>query len=316
MPEKSTSSLVQTLRKIALFKGLSPSLIQKILSLCAPHSYPPGEKVCVGGDNPSDEMYVLLSGKLAIMSAEGLRVATVTPVAIVGEMGFITRQVRSATVEAVHPSRVLTIAKTPFDNLLRGDRDMQVVIYRNIIDILCGKLVDDNIRTRDYLIEQAGYESRLNAYEQRLELALEMLAEHEVMSPEEARSYLDEKMVEINPRILVVDDEVEIRRLLKQVLAPFVVMEAGSGPEALDVARKGGLDLVITDIKMPGMDGFSLLTHLHDQYPDLPVLALSGVVGADEIQDSAFAAFIEKPIRLRAFRTVVEETLGRDNPGP
>jgi len=67
----------------------------------------------------------------------------------------------------------------------------------------------------------------------------------------------------------------------------------GDGREALEIAQSQALDLVITDIKMPELDGLGLLTYLRHQHPDLPVLALSGIVGADEIEGYTFDAFIE-----------------------
>ena len=312
---RNTSSLVQALKKIPLFRGLSPSLIQKVLGLCTLRTCAPEEILCRGGDHPSDEMFILLSGKLGVMTADGLRIATLTPVMTGGEMGFTTRQPRSATVIAIEPSQVLIIARAQFDFLLRADRDMQVTIYRNIIDILAAKIVDDNVRTRDYLVEKAGHESRLAAQQQRTDMALDLLAEHGVMSRDEAASCIDEKVAATNPRILVVDDEPALRQILTEVFSTFVVMEAGNGREALELARKETPDLVITDIRMPQMDGFTLLTHLRDLYPDLPVLAISGYVDAAAAQEHAFDAFVEKPVRLEEFRKLVEETLTKNEPG-
>lgn len=82
------------------------------------------------------------------------------------------------------------------------------------------------------------------------------------------------------------------------------------------MARKDPPDLVIADIGMPQMDGFTLLTHLRDQYPDLPVVAISGYVDADEAQDYAFDAFVEKPVRLEEFRKLVGGTLTKSKSGP
>ncbi len=252
---------------------------------------------------------ILLSGKVGVSTTDGLRVATVTPVTIVGEMGFITRRVRSATVEAIQPTSVLIITKTAFDHAMHDDQDMQVAIYRNIIDILCTKLTNDNMRMRDYLLEKVYYESSLEEQDQRIEMALDLLMEYEVMPRDKARAHIEEKMIEINPRILVVDDEEPIRSIIKKVLSTFVVLEAEDGRAALEIAQSQPLDLVITEIKMPELDGFGLLTYLRHQYPDLPVLALSGIVGPDEIEGYAFDAFIEKPVRLDELRELVEKTL-------
>ena len=306
---KVTSSLVRALKKIPLFNGLAPSLIQKILSLCVLRSCAPEEVLCVGGDNPSDEMYILLSGKLAVMTADGLRIATLTPVMTVGEMGFITRKSRSATVVAINPSHVLTIAKAQFDFMLRGDRDMQAVIYRNIIDILSSKIINDNVRTRDYLVEKVGFESRLQAQDKRIEVALDLLAERGVMPRDEAMSYIDEKLADSSPRLLIADDEPALRQILKEIFPNCIVHEAGNGREAMELARKEPLDLVISDLRMPQMDGFALLDSLREEYPDLPVVAISGYVDSADVQDCGFDAFVEKPVRLGEFKELIEQLL-------
>ena len=302
------SSLVQALKKIPLFKDLSPSLMQKVLRLCSLRSYEPEQRLCTGGDRPVDEMFILLAGKLAVTTTDGLRIATVKPVTIVGEMGFITRRVRSATVEAISPSEVLVISKASFDQTLKGDRAMQVVVHRNIIDILCSKLIQDNVRSRDYLLEKARFESVLEEQKQRVGLALDMLMRSGV-SRDQAAASLDEMMIENNPRVLLVDDEEPIRRVMKEVLSTYVVSEAGNGQQALEIAQSDLPDLVITDIKMPEMDGVELLSRLRSDHPEMPVIALSGIVDSEEIEQYGFDAFVEKPIKVEQFRELVEETL-------
>ena len=315
MPANTGKLLVQVLRKIPIFKGLSPSQVKKILGLCAHKSYKVGYELC-RNNTPSDEMYILLSGKLAVMTPDGLRLATLTPVMTVGEMGFITRKSRSATVVAINPSHVLIIAKAQFDFMLRGDRDMQATIYRNIIDILSTKIINDNVRTRDYLVEKVGFESRLQAQDQRIDVALDLLADRGIMPRDEAKSYIDEKLTASSPRLLIVDDEPALREILKEVFPTCVVLEAGNGREALEITRKEPPDLVISDIRMPQMDGVALLQHLRRENPDLPVLAISGYVDSSEIQDCGFDAFVEKPVRLREFRELVEQLLSDRDSAP
>lgn len=66
--------LLQTLKKIPIFKGLSPSQVQKVLGLCQPRSCATGEVVCARGTN-SDEMYILIAGELGVKGEEDLRLA-------------------------------------------------------------------------------------------------------------------------------------------------------------------------------------------------------------------------------------------------
>ena len=149
-----TKELVEVLKKIPLFHGLSPTQIRLFLGQCTAKSIDPGTKVCVRG-KPSDEMYVLLTGKLAIVADSSFRVATIrpvtTPVTTVGEMGAITGQPRSATVEAISPSRILIIQKAKLDIILRGQRELKSKIFENVIGMLSEKLVQDNVRMRDFL---------------------------------------------------------------------------------------------------------------------------------------------------------------------
>ena len=78
--------------------------------------------------------------------------------------------------------------------------------------------------------------------------------------------------------ILIIDDERAIRAALKDLLEfeGFQVTEAEDGHAGLDAARKNHFDLVLCDIKMPGMDGLECLAQLQSMYPDLPVIMISG----------------------------------------
>lgn len=85
--------------------------------------------------------------------------------------------------------------------------------------------------------------------------------------------------------VLVVDDEPMIRRLAARALLEegFDVHEAGDGEEALALIRSGivNVDVVLTDIVMPRMNGVELLQSLSALRPDLPVLLMSGYATAE-----------------------------------
>ncbi len=68
-------------------------------------------------------------------------------------------------------------------------------------------------------------------------------------------------------------------------------------------------DLVITDIKMPDMDGYTLLTKLREFHPNLPVLALSGYVQDSDIREYDFDGFVAKPIQADEFKNTVASAL-------
>ncbi|HJP33855.1 MAG TPA: response regulator [Candidatus Latescibacteria bacterium] len=316
-PTSKEKLLIQVLRKIPIFKGLSPSQVKKILGLCQNKAYEPGEHVCDSGTKP-DEMFVLLSGELAIITPEGLKVATILPVTTVGEMGVITGQPRVASVEVSKPSALFLIHKAQFDAVLRDDEDMQAKVFRAIIDVLSGKLSNDNIRLRDYQMEKARYEGRIAVLQRRLKenqsragIALDMAAHKTGTDREELNLHVEEQVKDLIPRILIVDDEADFRLLVKDALPGFDIVEAEHGRQALEMVQEVKLDLVITDINMPEMDGMQLLENLKAQYPDLKVLATSGYVEAEEVHKHPFDGFIEKPLSLEPFQLLVEQTLGQ-----
>ncbi len=102
-------------------------------------------------------------------------------------------------------------------------------------------------------------------------------------------------------RILAVDDEKDMTRLLKRTLESEIdctVLMAFSGEMALNVLEKDACDLVICDIRMPGMDGFELLEQIRKRYPDLTVVMLTAFGNIDSavtaIKSGAYD-FIAKP---------------------
>lgn len=78
--------------------------------------------------------------------------------------------------------------------------------------------------------------------------------------------------------ILVVDDEPAVHRILSRMLAPiaWTLVSAMDGFEALQLLRGGLFDAVLTDISMPGMDGISLIGHIREGDPRIPVIVITG----------------------------------------
>ena len=122
-------------------------------------------------------------------------------------------------------------------------------------------------------------------------------------------------------RILVVEDEAPVRLMMKRALedAGYTVLDAGSGDEALDIVARttGQINLVLTDVVMPGRGGRELAEQLRKQMPDVPVLFTSGYTDG-EIERRGLlgpeAAFIQKPLTPSALVRAVQKQLGTVTP--
>jgi two-component system response regulator RegX3 len=79
-------------------------------------------------------------------------------------------------------------------------------------------------------------------------------------------------------KILIVDDEEHVRASLKQVLerAGYEVAVAATGNEGLDLMKRDGADLVITDVIMPGIDGITTARKIREKYRDTRIIVISG----------------------------------------
>jgi len=112
-------------------------------------------------------------------------------------------------------------------------------------------------------------------------------------------------------KILIVDDEPTIVRLLDMSLKSdgYTTFTASSGEEALAVFEKQSPDIVVTDIKMPGMDGLELLKKIKDLDPDKEVIIVTGHGDIDStITALQYGAsdFINKPVRDEALAIALE----------
>lgn len=131
-----------------------------------------------------------------------------------------------------------------------------------------------------------------------------------------ARAGAAQEPMEPRHTVLLVDDEMGIRSLIRKVLSRrgYRVLEASSGEEALDTARETEhpLDLLISDVVMPRMNGVDLAGSIRELWPDLPVLFISGYTGAAELDPEnlpARCAFLSKPFGIAALQKKVEELL-------
>jgi DNA-binding NtrC family response regulator len=105
--------------------------------------------------------------------------------------------------------------------------------------------------------------------------------------------------------ILVVDDEPQIRSLVKSVLSRrrHRILEASDGVEAVEVFERPGvkIDLILTDVVMPRMDGIELAGRASSQSPRLRVIYMSGKCEADAVRrdvDTKGFGFVRKPFDI------------------
>jgi two-component system, NtrC family, response regulator AtoC len=114
-------------------------------------------------------------------------------------------------------------------------------------------------------------------------------------------------------RVLVADDELNMRRVLEAILRRegYDVVTAANGLEALG-GMKDGVHTVITDLKMPGLDGMGLLKRLSSEYPDVPVVMITAhgsVESAVEAVKLGAFDYLEKPFEQEQIRQVVAKAI-------
>jgi two-component system, cell cycle sensor histidine kinase and response regulator CckA len=115
--------------------------------------------------------------------------------------------------------------------------------------------------------------------------------------------------------LLLVEDQADLRLLLRRILQTqgYTVLEAASGEEAIALATdRHDIDLLITDIIMPGMRGWELSQKLSVLHPKLKVLYISGHTDTDLISEGALldgGIFLEKPFKPEVLLSKVREIL-------
>lgn len=122
----------------------------------------------------------------------------------------------------------------------------------------------------------------------------------------------------IMPKILIVEDEAAIRRVLSKILkeedSDYEVYEAEDGRQGLEMIQSQEFDLVFCDIKMPVMDGMELLGAMQEQYAEIPVVMISGhgdiEVAVEAMRLGAFD-YISKPPDLNRLLNTVRLALDR-----
>ena len=113
--------------------------------------------------------------------------------------------------------------------------------------------------------------------------------------------------------ILLVDDEPANRVLLTRILGQpdCVFTEADDGMQALDLLEKSHFDLIITDLRMPNLDGVALAARVRSRWSDIPIVLMSGYFSetAWKLLPEGFAGLIRKPINRTTLMHIIQRIL-------
>ncbi|HEW79015.1 MAG TPA: response regulator [Phycisphaerales bacterium] len=117
-------------------------------------------------------------------------------------------------------------------------------------------------------------------------------------------------------RVLIVDDEEDmiwsLQKNLPNESLQVIIFTASSGEEALSILEKTKIDLIVTDIRMPGISGIDLLIAVRNTYPDIEVIVMTAFPSSEskaEVMEKGGLRFIEKPFDIKEMRDSVHSAL-------
>lgn len=116
-------------------------------------------------------------------------------------------------------------------------------------------------------------------------------------------------------QVLFVDDEADFLKSVKRNLRkePYDLITAQSGEAALEKMRAGDIDLIVSDYKMPGMDGLTLLKKIRDQGRQIPSILITAVndahIAAEAINSAGVVNYYLKPVHLEQLKRTMRRIL-------
>ncbi len=119
---------------------------------------------------------------------------------------------------------------------------------------------------------------------------------------------------QVSMTVLVVDDDAHIRSSIGKFLIArgHTVIEAADGEKAVEVVKSQAVDIVITDVKMPGMDGFEVLRRVRSIAPEIEAIVITGVKESENafraLREGAFD-FFSKPFKVEDLNVAIQRTV-------
>ena len=119
---------------------------------------------------------------------------------------------------------------------------------------------------------------------------------------------------QVSMTVLVVDDDAHIRSSIGKFLIArgHTVIEAANGEKAVEVVKSQAVDIVITDVKMPGMDGFEVLRRVRSIAPEIEAIVITGVKESENafraLREGAFD-FFSKPFKVEDLNVAIQRTV-------
>ena len=119
---------------------------------------------------------------------------------------------------------------------------------------------------------------------------------------------------QVSMTVLVVDDDAHIRSSIGKFLIArgHTVIEAANGEKAVEVVKSQAVDIVITDVKIPGMDGFDVLRRVRSVAPEIEVIVITGVKESENafraLREGAFD-FFSKPFKVEDLNAAIQRTV-------
>ncbi len=121
--------------------------------------------------------------------------------------------------------------------------------------------------------------------------------------------------------VLIVDDSIEMLEVVRRQLTAknFYTFQTTNVTDAIEILKTASIDLLITDLQMPGIDGMQLIRYVTEHFPEIPTLVITGypsVTGAVEALRSGVFDYLVKPFTQKELIQAVDQTLGKQRSKP